>query len=161
MPKEETKKLCGRCNKPKGKTKACCKCGRPTKYHDDIVDDIYRWLREDCGLKEVIAIDQKGEHIPHNLFKIPSRAALSNYLMVTPTTIIEWKRKHEKFSRALVAIDKAQEELISNYSAAGIMNPTIGKLMLHNHGYSDKTENKTEVEIKGSLHELANEIEGE
>ncbi len=69
---------------------------------------------------------------------VPSVAGLACELGVTRSTMYVWAEKHEAFSDTLDRLKQVQERLLLSGSLSGAHNATIAKLMLCNHGYSDK-----------------------
>jgi hypothetical protein len=98
--------------------------GRPTKYSKEMLDKSIEYLT-DYGYDGDV---------------VPTAAGLACYLGVNKTTLYEWAKENIEFSNALGAIHQKQESLLVNKSLMGDFNPTIAKLMMHNHGYSDKQE---------------------
>jgi hypothetical protein len=97
--------------------------GRPTKYNEAMqekADDYLTTYQKDSV--------------------VPSVAGLSLVLDLSDSTIYDWKAKHPDFSRTLRNIKKKQEAELLNKGLTSEFNSTIVKLMLHNHGYSDKVE---------------------
>lgn len=97
--------------------------GRPTKYNEAMqekADDYLTTYQKDSV--------------------VPSVAGLSLVLDLSDSTIYDWKAKHPDFSRTLRNIKKKQEAELLNKGLTSEFNATIVKLMLHNHGYSDKVE---------------------
>ncbi|MEO1945262.1 MAG: terminase small subunit [Candidatus Thioglobus sp.] len=97
--------------------------GRPTKYTKEMQEKADEYLAT-----------------YHKDSVVPSVASLSLYLDLSDSTIYDWKAKHPNFSRTLRNIKKKQEAELLNKGLTSEFNPTIVKLMLHNHGYSDKVE---------------------
>lgn len=100
--------------------------GRPSKYSDAMQAKADEYLRAYKALGHVV----------------PSRAGLACYLGIARSTTYEWGRDHLSFSDTLEAIDALQECLSLNGGLKGDMNSTIVKLVLANHGYSDKIQNE-------------------
>lgn len=71
---------------------------------------------------------------------VPSVAGLACYLGVTRKSIYEWAKQSEELSDTLEGIQALQENRLINKGLTGDFNATISKLMLANHGYSDKQE---------------------
>lgn len=70
---------------------------------------------------------------------VPSRAGLALELGLSRSTMANW----EKFPEFLVTLDKIaylQERISLNGGLRGDLNSTIVKLLLANHGYSDKVQ---------------------
>lgn len=85
---------------------------------------------------------------------VPSTAGLCCYLGVSKSTIYEWAKDtpenkliplRVEFSDTLDAIQAKQEMLLINGGLSQQFSGTITKLMLANHGYSDKSS----TEING------------
>lgn len=72
---------------------------------------------------------------------VPSIAGLSCELMVTRETVHNWARNDKEISDTLAILNQKQERLLTSGGLSSSMNPTITKLMLANHGYSDKVDN--------------------
>ena len=96
--------------------------GRPTKYNPELQAeaDTYVYRLEELG------------HV------VPSRAGLCCFLGISRETSYQWEKEHRQFSDTLQAVDIMQEHLALNGGLAGGLNSTIVKLVLANHGYSDK-----------------------
>ncbi|ENZ0174709.1 DNA-packaging protein [Providencia stuartii] len=71
---------------------------------------------------------------------IPSVAGLACYLGVSRKTVYEWVKESTDLSDTLEGILAMQENKLINKGLNGDFNPTITKLMLANHGYSEKQE---------------------
>lgn len=71
---------------------------------------------------------------------VPSIAGLACYLGVERNRIREWGTQNDEFQTTLEAIKSAQEVLLINNGLTGDFNATITKLMMSNHGYSDKVD---------------------
>jgi hypothetical protein len=99
--------------------------GRPSKYNQQMqakaVEYVYTW-----------------SEIKGNV--IPSRVGLCCYLGIHKDTSYEWEKSHPEFSDTLKDVETLQEFVGLNQGVAGVFNPTITKLILANHGYSEKQE---------------------
>ncbi|AEP29721.1 DNA-packaging protein [Brumicola nitratireducens] len=69
---------------------------------------------------------------------VPSQAGLACELSVTRQTLVNWKEQHPKFLDTLDLISVVQERLSLSGGLKGEMNSAIVKLLLANHGYSEK-----------------------
>lgn len=104
--------------------------GRPTLYNDEMQEkaDTYLFVFdkkiESGGCGEII----------------PSAAGLACYLGVSKVTIYEWAKHWPEFANTLQSINTRQEQSAVNNGLAGVFNSTITKLLLANHGYSDKQD---------------------
>ena len=108
--------------------------GRPTDYNKDIqakADAYAEGGFVDCG--DVV----------------PSRVALALELGVSRTTLANWE-KHPEFLATLDRIAYLQERISLNGGLRGELNSTIVKLLLANHGYSDKVQ-QDNISTDGSI----------
>lgn len=71
---------------------------------------------------------------------IPSVAGLSCYTGKARQTLRDYGKQDAEFSTTLDAISSLQESRALNKGLTGEFNSTITKLLLANHGYSDKQE---------------------
>ena len=98
--------------------------GRPSKYNDELQDKADQYIYN---------FHEQGD-------VVPSQAGLCCWLGVSRSTLFEWSKEYPLFSSTLEAISVLQENLALNRSLDGKFNSTIAKLLLANHGYSDKQE---------------------
>lgn len=98
--------------------------GRPTKYNQELqeIADAYLFKLDELG------------HV------VPSRAGFCCYLGIVRSTCAEWEKAYPEFSATLEKISVMQEHLALNGGLNGGLNSTIVKLVLANHGYSDKQQ---------------------
>lgn len=94
--------------------------GRPSKLTDELMKKAQDYA--DFGYEEQGDI-------------VPSVAGLAVYLGIGRSTIYDNK---DEFSDTLEQIQLKQEQKLINGGLIGSFNATIVKLMLSNHGYSDK-----------------------
>lgn len=97
--------------------------GRPTKYSQEIQDKTVAYLEE-----------------RKRIGKVPTAAGLSLELGVNKSTLYEWAKHHDVFSNTLNDINALQEKILVEGALDNKLNATIAKLMLANHGYSDKQQ---------------------
>ena len=99
--------------------------GRPSKLTDALIEKAGRYAST--------------EYLLHGEV-IPTVEGLSVYLNVSRSTIYKWKGENQEFSDILEDLMARQaKELFSN-GLRGDFNPTITKLILTKHGYSDRVE---------------------
>lgn len=98
--------------------------GRQSEYHDGLILDALSYLHTYADEGDVI----------------PSIAGLALNLGVSRSVLYVWSGKHEAFRDTLETIKAAQEKIALNNGLSNKFNATITKLVLANHGYSDKTE---------------------
>ncbi len=99
--------------------------GRPSKYNEEMqrVSDAY------CD----------GEYENHgDMF--PSKVGLACVLRVSERTLDSWGKEYPEFGDTLALIQANQHRTLLNKGLLSEFNPTICKLALHNHGYSDKIQ---------------------
>ena len=115
--------------------------GRPSLLDEEMLEKAKHYMID--GYKEI-------ENI------VPSVAGLSCYLGVSKSTVYEWAKDTPEnrlipirvmFSDTLDAIQAKQEMLLINGGLSQSFSGTITKLMLANHGYSDKVQ--TDVTTNG------------
>lgn len=101
--------------------------GRPTKYSKEILESSREYL--EGGYLECEDV-------------IPSIEGLSLYIKIRRSTIYDWRNQEgkEEFSDILDEILAKQASLCVNQGLKGEFNPTIAKLVLGKHGYSEKQE---------------------
>ncbi|MER1764344.1 hypothetical protein KJJ90_04560 [Proteus mirabilis] len=104
--------------------------GCPSKLTNELIAKAKEYL--DGGYKE-----NEGQ-------VIPSIAGLACYLGIARSTVYEYGKQDSdlgrEFSDTLDGIMAFQEMKLINSGLAGDFNATITKLMLANHGYSEKQE---------------------
>lgn len=102
------------------------KVGRPTKYNKEMLEKAKLYVK-DC--KEF------GD-------TVPNMAGLCIALGINKVTAYDWAKQKSKkeFSNTLDELQLKQECLLLSGGLSGGFNAAITKLMLCNHGYSDKQE---------------------
>ncbi len=92
--------------------------------------------------QEIIGLSAKGTELYKNRLKVnlPSIEGLALYLHVHKDTLYEWEKIHPEFSDVLGDIRAKQADRLISNGLSGDYNPTIAKLLLTKHGYSDKQE---------------------
>jgi len=101
--------------------------GRPSKYNEDTQAKADWYLANYTELGD----------------KVPTAAGLAVYLEVGKNSLYAWAKQHDDFSTTLEKLNAIQEYRLTQGGLGNDYNPTITKLMLANHGYSEK--NQTEV----------------
>jgi hypothetical protein len=112
--------------------------GRPTKYNDEILSKAKAYV--DGGYIECGDV-------------IPQMAGLAIELSISRETIYDWCDDPEKqeFSDIVGRCLRAQERKLLNGSLKGEMNPTIAKLLLTKHGYSERVQQEHMGENGGPI----------
>ena len=100
--------------------------GRPTKYNEEALN-----TAEDY----IVNFSDYGD-------AIPSVVGLAVALETHRDTIYAWAKEEgkESFSDIVKRLSTNQERKLLNGGLDNSFNPTIAKLLLGKHGYSDKTE---------------------
>ena len=88
---------------------------------------------------------------------VPSVAGLAFGLGKSRATMYEWAEQNDEFSDILECVATTQEMLLIDGGLSGDLNPTITKMMMTKHGYSDKVE--TDVTSKGEAVVMPSVIE--
>lgn len=71
---------------------------------------------------------------------VPSIAGLACFLGKSRSRVYEYGEQNKEFKDTLEGIKVLQESKLINGGLKGEFNSTIAKLMLSNHGYSEKQE---------------------
>jgi hypothetical protein len=121
--------------------------GRPTKYNDEILAKAKAYV--DGGYLACGDV-------------IPQMAGLAIELSITRETIYDWCDDPDKkeFSDIVAKCLRAQERRLLNGSLTGDLNPTIAKLILTKHGYSERIQQEHMGEDGGPISVLLGEIKG-
>ena len=98
--------------------------GIPTKYNEEIQAKADEYLTKWEGLKEAV----------------PTIAGLCLYIDTPKTTMFDWGKKFPEFSTTLGKVQLTQEHTLVNKGLKNEINANIGKFMMYNHGYKEKTE---------------------
>ena len=99
--------------------------GRPSKLTDALIEQAGRYATKDYRLQGEV---------------IPTIEGLALFLNVSRSTLYNWKGENQEFLDILESLMSMQaKELFSN-GLTGDFNPTITKLILTKHGYSDRVE---------------------
>jgi len=119
--------------------------GRPTTYSQEMLQKAKEYLLQ-CEDQEI----EKGtsEKPVYSLkVKLPTKGGLARFLGVNRDTLYQWSQEHEEFSDIMEQVSAEQEDKLINNGLSGDYNPTIAKVLLTKHGYSDKLE--TDITTKG------------
>lgn len=127
---------------------------RPIEYSEEILRKAEEYLRS-CEDEEV---ERGTDDRPVYAMKVklPSIEGLARYLEIARSTIYKWKETYPEFSDILEDLLSEQSEKLINNGLSGDYNPTITKLILTKHGYTDKQE--TDVTSGGKPIPILNAI---
>jgi hypothetical protein len=98
--------------------------GRPSDYSEEMLAKAQDYLHN---------FEAQGD-------VIPSVAGLACWIGCNKQTLYNWAEQNREFFGTLEAIKHKQEVLCLNNGISGVFNSTITKLVLANHGYSEKQE---------------------
>lgn len=126
--------------------------GRPVEYTEEVVKKLPEYLQW-CKDNE----------------SLPKRAGFAVYIGVSKSTLWEWEQKERQLSNALKELDSIQENQIIDNALVNKYNAVISKLLLSNHGYSDKSqvdqtvkatvEEKPDMDTKEKIDYLMSKLE--
>lgn len=116
--------------------------GRPTDFNDQILKDSWGYIKE-------FANDSKeDDKLKVNL---PTIEGLALYLEISRSTLYLWQKEHKDFSDIIEVLQQKQAQVLINNGLSGNYNPTIAKVLLTKHGYTDKQEIDQKTEHSGSI----------
>jgi len=98
------------------------KGGRPSGYSDELHSKVEDYI---------LNFEQYG-HV------VPSVVGLTKVLGITSSMVYRWSDKHADFKTTISVLKDIQHFELINSGLKGVFNPAITKLMLSNHGYSEK-----------------------
>jgi hypothetical protein len=104
---------------------------RPTDYSEDIIAKALAYVE--------LAEDETNDNGKLKV-NLPSIEGLASFIDVNRDTIYEWCKVHKEFSDIIEKLREKQTQSLINNGLAGTYNPTIAKVLLSKHGYSEKTE---------------------
>ena len=100
------------------------KGGRPTKLTDELLEKAEEYVYDFRANEDVV----------------PSVAGLACYLEISRSSLYNYKDENARFLDIVERVELLQEKMLVNGGLMGDFNPTIAKLMMTKHGYSDKQE---------------------
>ena len=118
--------------------------GRPTKYDDDV---------------QAIADAYISNYFTKHQHLVPSAVGLARVLKVSKKTLYNWRDEHPAFLHTLEQLNDQQELDLMNGGLGSTLNTAITKLMMANHGYSDKIDQNL-TSSDGTMTPVAIELMG-
>lgn len=76
---------------------------------------------------------------------VPSVEGMALYLKVSRSTVKLWASQDDRFSATVEEVKSIQARKLINMGLSGEFNSSITKLLLNNHGYTEKTETQSTV----------------
>lgn len=134
------------------------KTGRPTDYSEEVAKLALEYVSD----------DESSNYLSHN-HGVPSVVGLCRVINRARSTVYKWAEEDDKeFSDILDILMDFQHLTLVSGGLKNTLNPTITKLMLTKHGYSDRQD----VEVvdktppspekrKSRIGELLNKCRGE
>lgn len=105
--------------------------GHPTLYSQEMVENAKAYL---------LSADDFHTTNGKLQVRMPTKGGLAFHLKVSRDTLYEWASIHPEFSDIMEELSSKQEARLINNGLSGDYNPTIAKVLLTKHGYSDKQE---------------------
>jgi hypothetical protein len=99
--------------------------GRPTDYSEEMLAQAKAYMLEGYREREEV---------------VPSIAGLSRHLGKNRDTMYAWREAHPEWDELMGILLAHQEVIALNNGLTGKFNPAITKMVLANHGYSDRKE---------------------
>lgn len=100
------------------------KVGRPSQLTPELISKAAMYLTDYTSNGDIV----------------PTVAGLACYLDIPRSSIYNYKGQSNELLDTLEKLEQIQESKLVNGGLLGDFNATIAKLMLSNHGYSDKQE---------------------
>lgn len=105
------------------------KGGRPSLYNGDMLEKIKQYISH---FQDPESSKMKTREVT------PTMAGLAIYLGITKKTLYNWAENNEELLHAFDELQDTQETILISGGLSGEFNAPISKLILTNHGYSDK-----------------------
>ena len=125
--------------------------GRPTKYNDNILEKAEQYLLECVDTTEQVVTGESEKFTSYKekiKVNLPTIEGLAVYLNIHRDTLYQWEKEHPDFSDIIERLRGSQIKSLVNNGLSGDYNPTIAKVLLSKHGYSEKQEVQHSGEIK-------------
>ena len=136
------------------------KGGRPTKLTQKIIKETRKYIESHSDEYEFKVVQnpvkkkdgkKRQDHV-YKRVKIPTVEGLAIHLGVSRSTIYEWiddidSSLRQEFSDTVERLKAIQAERLISNGLEGIYTPTITKLLLHAHGYTERTQ----IDLSGEM----------
>lgn len=104
--------------------------GRPVEYKEEYLEKIPEYIQQ-CLDKD----------------ELPTKAGLAVFIGTSKQTLLHWAELNQHLLDALKDLDSLQENQVWQRALKGEYNSNIAKLLLANHGYSDRIENTQNINL--------------
>ena len=128
--------------------------GRPTEYSEEVIIKSQEYIDscEDEIRQVVVGESLTGTRYEEKIkVKLPTIEGLARYLKVHRDTIYAWKKSYPQFSDIIEELQQKQADRLLSNGLSGDYNPTIAKVLLTKHGYTDKQEIDQKTEHSGGI----------
>jgi hypothetical protein len=116
--------------------------GRPTLYNSQMQEAADEYV-DGFGFDDDGAVKRVGSMKE----AVPTVAGLAYRLKVAERTLYNWGKEHESFLQTLSNLQAKQHMMLASGGLTRVYDSAITRLMLANHGYSEKQQ----VEHSGDL----------
>lgn len=128
------------------------KVGRPTKYNPEILKQAQKYISECVDTIEQVVTGESEKFTSYKekiKVNLPTIEGLAVYLGLSKDTIYQWEKEHPEFSDVIGVLRGNQVKSLINNGLSGDYNPTIAKVLLSKHGYSEKhdIEHSGKIEV--------------
>lgn len=124
---------------------------RPTDFSDQVLKDAWSYVQDFAN--DSLEVTQTGATLPTVNLKVqlPTIEGLALYLEISRSTLYLWQKEHQAFSDIIEVLQQKQAQVLINNGLGGRYNPTIAKVLLTKHGYTDKQEIDQRTDHSGSI----------
>jgi hypothetical protein len=117
--------------------------GRPSKYNEEMLERAKQYIEIHKELGD----------------EVPSIEGFAYYAGVGRKNLYNWAEENEAFLHTLEDIKSKQAKMLISGGLNGEYNASIAKLMLYNHGYSEKQDMNLNAEVHGKIDTEFNIVE--
>lgn len=125
--------------------------GRPSEYSPEILTKTKEYIDSCEDKTETIVAGETDKYTKYSVrvtVNLPTIEGLARYLKLHKDTIYTWRKEKRDFSDLIDELLAKQAEQLINKGLNGDYNPTIAKVLLTKHGYTDRQEVVQSTTIK-------------